>query len=306
MFMFGVPEAKRIKRSEFLAADNTSDGSKNSSREASPSHPEDHQLQVEVDYGFEYDFISPPEDIQQPKLLNTIPISDMRPGKKEDEDDDSQEATFQFRLFTITNNKSSALPPSPSGGQHVHQTIRLSPTPEPTALIGEVSLEKACFIRPRRPDSFHFTSALPEAKQSLLKSQFADVALSTLDVLLNASTTKWPGAAVPWRVINLTLANPPKKVAQPGRRSQPTFKAHPRPRPSKKRRILLRRQLVAKSEATKQQKLSDEAEREKRTRRNREKKVKRKEREKQKKQAGGAESNPVVSGSGTTTAVAGP
>jgi hypothetical protein len=301
MFMFGVPEAKRIKRSEFLGADNTSHGSKNSSRQASPSHPEDHQLQVEVDYGFEYDFISPPEDTQQ----RGNPISDIEPGEKEDED--GREATFQFRLFTKTTNKSSALP-SGSGGHHVHQAIRLSSTPEPTALTDEVSLENAGFIRPRRPDSYHFTSALPEAKQSLLKSQFADVAMSTLDVLLNASTTKWPGAAVPWRVINVTLANSPKKVAQPLRLSQPTLKARPqpRPRPSKKRRILLRRQLAAKSEAKQQQKLSDEAEREKRTRRNREKKVKRKQREKQKKKASEAESNPVVTVTGTTTTVAGP
>lgn len=300
MVMFGVPEAKRIKRSELLAADNSSHASQNSSRQVSPSHPDD---QVEVDYGFEYDFISPPEDTQQRGNLTTTPISDIGPGEKHHED--SQEATFQFRLFARPNNNSSALP-SASGGQHVHQAIRLSSTPEPAALTDEVSLENAHFIRPRRPDSYHFTPALPESKQSLLKSQFADVALSTFDVLLNASTTKWPGAAVPWRVINVTLANQPKKVVRPTSISRPAFNARPRPRPSKKRRILLRRQLAAKSEVAQRQKLSDEAEKEKRTRRNREKKVKRKEREKQKKKAGDAESNPIVSVSSTTTAIAGP
>lgn len=295
MMMFEVPEAKRIKRSAFLAANsdgNSSDGSSgHTSRQVSPSRAEDHQ--IEIDYGFEYDFVSPPQDAQKPVAESGVA------------EEEKEEATYQFRLFNQTQTKSSSSPSSKE--LQVQQAIRLSSTPEPESF----SIETARFVRPRRPESYHFTSALPEATQSLRRSQYEDVAVSTREVLLSASTTKWPGAALPWRVINITLnsttttttktKSPSSSTSRPKRGSiqielsrnssqtPSTRKLQPRPRPSKNRRILLRRQLAAKVEASQQQTLTDAAEREKRTRRNREKKLKRKEREKLKKEPQAAE-----------------
>lgn len=306
--MFEVPEAKRIKRSAFLAANsdgNSSDGSGQSSRQVSPAHAEGHQ--VEIDYGFEYDFVSPPQPAQKSVVESGLVAEEEQKGEENDDEkgQENEEATYQFRLFNQTQTNSSSSPLSKA--LQVQQAIRLSSTPEPESF----SIETARFVRPRRPESYHFTSALPEATQALRKSQYEDVAVSTREVLLSASTTKWPGTALPWRVINISLntttttttttKSPPSSTSRPKRgpmqtepsgsssqgpstrKLQPRTLPRPRPRPSKSRRILLRRQLAAKAEASQRQILTDAAEREKRTRRNREKKVKRKEREKLKK-----------------------
>ncbi|KAK5050629.1 hypothetical protein LTR84_003911 [Exophiala bonariae] len=293
--MFEVPKAKRIKRSTFLAGnsdENSSDGSRRSSRQVSPSQPEEEHQIVEVDYGFQYDFVTP----QQQAAQDPIPASVAKPGNQEnaeDQDQENEEPTYQFRLFnqpTTTSGSTSNPQSSQLPTQH-HQAIRLSTTPEPG--ITEYSLESARFIRPRRPDTYHFTSALPPATQLQRQSQYLETAMSSHDVLSNA-TSKWPGTAVPWRVITITLPSTSTSTTKksPFSRSSKTqattstpkaLHPQPRPRPSKKRRIHLRRQLAAKAEAAQRATVTDAAEREKRTRRNREKKVKRKEREKRKK-----------------------
>ncbi|KEF52210.1 uncharacterized protein A1O9_11837 [Exophiala aquamarina CBS 119918] len=303
MYMFEVPEAKRIKRLEILATDDGDNGSQrsrhSSSRQVSPSRsqPEDQdrQADVKVDYGFEYEFISLSQAQSQTQVTQEKPGPGHKKGEEEDRES-SEEPSYQFRLFTKPTTTSISDPvvdrkPSLT-------TIRLSTTPEPNSALltsaSDVPLSSVHFVRPQRPESqyYYFTSALPPAKQALLKSQYAEVALSTRDVLSNASMTKWPGAAVPWRVIKTKVSNMTSATTKDPSNarkgallaSRPRPGSGPRLRPSKKRRIHLRRQLTAKSAATEQQKLSDEAEREKRTRRNREKKVKRKEREKRKKQ----------------------
>lgn len=305
--MFGVPAAKRIKRSEFLAADDNDDGSQSSknssSRAASPSPfqpggSNKDLVDVNVDYGFEYDFISPSQSQSQSQVFQQRAGPGHENGEEEGQEP-SEEPSYQFRLFTTPGTTTTNNDKTPSSDLHLREgqhLIRLSTSPEPaTALLAseqEVSLEKAHFVRPHRPESqyYYFTASLPEARQAQLKSQYADVALSTSDVLLNAATTKWPGTAVPWRVVKVTVATKGRSALKKGlplaqttiaSRSHLTSR---KARPSKRRRIHIRRQLAAKSAAKEQQKLSDEAEREKRTRRNREKKVKRKEREKRKRQ----------------------
>jgi len=317
MSIFGLPEAKRIKRSEFLATGN--DSSSRSSRHSSPSQgslsEDQDQNQAKVDYGFEYDFVAPSQSQSQPQIPRQRPgASHEKCGEEDEDQEESEEASYQFRLFTkhstatTTTSSSNKIPSSSShtattntttttnNTEQALTTIRLSATPEPglgtLASEPEISLEKTHFTRPHRPESQHyyFTSSLPLAKQSLLRSQYAAVALSSHDVLSRATASKWTGTALPWRVINLTANTPHPRPSKKGpattshSKTQPQGSGkQPRRRPSKKHRIMVRRQLAAKSAAKEQLKLSEEAEREKRTRRNREKRVKRKEREKRKK-----------------------
>jgi hypothetical protein len=181
--------------------------------------------------------------------------------------------------------------PEPATGD---ATIRLSATPEPVALDDALSLDKAHFLRPNRPETYYFTAALPEETVQRLKAEYAAVAMSTTDVVSRAESTRWPGTVLPWRLIRVQLLNKASRstgqhqsgqvdstAAQHNNSTQQ--KARARSRPSKKRRILVRRRLALRSELAAQAKVTEETEKEKRTRRNREKKVKKKEREKRKK-----------------------
>lgn len=224
--------------------------------------------QIQIDYGFEYDFISP--------IPDPLEASEAPPDIGAGDEQDQAKPAYQFRLFTSRpdsankNTREDVLKPS----------IRLSPTPPPINLSESLSLDKAHFVRPHRPDSYYFTSSLPTETLSSLKSQFAEVALSSSDVLSLAEVTKWPGSALPWRVINVKLAMP---SWQTQKQTTPVASSLKSRKPSKKRRIILRRRLARAKEAAQLQKLAEETEKEKRTRRNREKKVKKKEREKRKK-----------------------
>lgn len=281
---------------------------------ASPSRDVDNS-EIQVDYGFEYDFFTPPNtssshepaksDAQSEKPLRSqIPEQSLDPKDPHHEDEDA-ETTYQFRLFT--SHPSSELSKS-NNAAPVRDTIRLSATPPPSAtnlnMTDSISLENTQFVRPRRPDSYYFTSALPASTLSSLSLQYSDTALSTTDILARAKTTQWPGTSLPWRVIHVKLAKPapalpPSRLPSSSRlSSRPTStssRSHHNPRPSKKRRLVLRRRSAAQVDLAEKAKAADEADREKRTRRNREKKVKRKEREKRKKQdaAGSLGSDPI-------------
>ncbi|KAI1609719.1 hypothetical protein EDD36DRAFT_467783 [Exophiala viscosa] len=263
--MFEVPDAKRIKRSELFHGDS----SPQSSRSVSPTAASDHEDEPnpsKIDYGFEYDFISPDQKPAQPSQANIT--------HEPSNDDNADEQEFDFRLFTT-----AATQPS--------QAIRLSATPPPADPTEVPSLDEANFLRPNRPDNYYFTSALPPNSIGALKSQYATVALSTTDVLSLATLTNWPGTAIPWRCIHVKLTKP-TKLSQGHDRKTVTKQLHSttdsrRGRPSKKRRILFRKRLALRANLAAQAEHDEEAEREKRTRRNREKKVKRKEREKRKK-----------------------
>lgn len=257
----------RIKRSELFDADN----SPHSSPSASPIIAE-----RDPDYGFEYDFIT---------AVSSAP--DIAPVSREAD----MEEEYQFRLFTAGPR---ATPGTVQPGPSTKATIRLSLTPPPTALTESWSLDKAQFVRPNRPDSYYFTSATPHETKNIMKAEYADVAVSASDVLFRAQSTKWPGTALPWRLIHVQLVNPGNnsryKSLPPSSVSKDVSHAASRlnrKRPSKKRRILLRRRLALRADMAAQVKATQESEQEKRTRRNREKKVKRKEREKKKKLVSG-------------------
>jgi len=290
--MFEVPNAKRIKRSELLQRDE-SPQSRSSSRSTTPlGAQEDESAQnVKPDYGFQYDFINPVSNTSE------TAAHESQESTKADDDQNQEEQEYQFRLFTSAPQQQSAEQPS----QPTKPKIRLSATPPPEDLAESLSLDKASFIRPNRPESYYFTSAVPPRLLEDLKSQYTQVALSTSDVLSRASSTHWPGTVLPWRCIHVELLNPHHhKLSDPSNRkpyvsvsvrattkqdssTRSSDAAGKRTRPSKKSRILLRRRLALRAELVAQTLKSDEVERQKRTQRNREKKVKRKEREKRKK-----------------------
>ncbi|EXJ91301.1 hypothetical protein A1O1_04411 [Capronia coronata CBS 617.96] len=306
--MFEVPNAKRIKRSDLFHTDNSPTGSEadSRSRSASPAdidtdHDDGDATITVPDYGFEYDFISPTVAAIPPKS-EAVPTTSKKTEVHDNqthEDDQEQEQEFQFRLFTSATVTAQTQKPSQSSQQQssnvARPTIRLSRTPSPAPLSGQdglLSLDKAHFVRPHRPETYYFTAALPADTAQALKSQYAEVAVSTSHVLSRSKSTIWPGSVLPWRVIHVELVAPNRrgqgtvtkstagKVSGPGLASRSTS----RPKPSKKRRIVLRQRLAKRAEMAAQAVAAELTEKEKRTRRNREKKVKRKEREKMKKQ----------------------
>ncbi|EXJ53904.1 hypothetical protein A1O7_09240 [Cladophialophora yegresii CBS 114405] len=293
--MFAVPDAKRVKRSRLFHEDDDSHGSRASSRSASPGEPPSDN--IEVSYGFEYDFVTPTlADVEAPRFPDEpLPVTD------------AEEPEYQFRLFAPgTSSRAQHQQPKPATAD---ATVRLSATPEPVALADALSLDKAHFIRPNRPESHYFTAALPEATIQQLKGEFAAVAMSTTDVISRAESTCWPGTALPWRVIQVELLNkqsgsgvqrPLEQVdsTTSQRKSSAQQRARVRTRPSKKRRILVRRRLALRKELGNQAKATDEMEREKRTRRNREKKVQKKERERRKKNEADGRGHSIERGEG--------
>jgi hypothetical protein len=264
---------------------------------------------VKPDYGFQYDFINPVSHTSE------TTAHESQAPKADDDDktqDQEEEQEYQFRLFTSSAPQQSAPAQAQPSRPTTNPTIRLSATPPPEALAESLSLDKANFIRPNRPDeSYYFTSAVPERLLNDLKSQYSQVALSTSDVLSRATSTPWPGTALPWRCIHvIELVNPRSrhKLNRDPSNNTPSASVRAatnledintsssnadanagrqhdrqRTRPSKKSRILLRRRLALRAERAAQAEKSAELERQKRTHRNREKKVKRKEREKRKK-----------------------
>jgi hypothetical protein len=270
----------RVKRSELFQEEEgvqSTHGSEASSRSASPIHDNDHHGAgdngLKVDYGFDYDFITPDS-------VPKIPPTAHKPDAAADEEQE-EEPEYQFHLFTSASKPTTTDSDPTTSIAKAKSTIRLSltPPPDPAGLSISVSLDRAEFVQPNRPDGYYFTSAFPRESVDLLRSQYAEVAVSSSDVLYRAITSKWPGAAMPWRLIPVQLAN---RVREP-RISNKVLPSSKRGRPSKKRRILQRRRLALRAELAAQAQKAEETEREKRTRRNREKKVKRKEREKRKK-----------------------
>ncbi|KIX03724.1 uncharacterized protein Z518_07277 [Rhinocladiella mackenziei CBS 650.93] len=272
--MFAVPDAKRIKRSELFQTDDSARNSSSSSPVNTQNDPDNKILAA--DYGFEYDFIAP-KDASSTTPRELDGVQSLK---------GAQEQEYSFRLFTPAA-KSTPQGSSSQISSSKPTTVQLSPTPEPTTLSDALSLEKAHFIHPNRPDGYYFTSAFPPETIQALKCQYADVAVSASDILSRASSMEWPGTALPWRVIHVRLANRRSLKSESSSTTETTTeRALGRTgvkKPSKKRRILLRRRHTLRTELAAQAKVAEESEREKRTRRNREKKVKRKEREKRKK-----------------------
>ncbi|EXJ93092.1 hypothetical protein A1O3_01648 [Capronia epimyces CBS 606.96] len=282
--MFAVPGAKRIKRSELFEAGDSPPGSQADSRSGSPASPgcRDSDGVVAVpNYGFDYDFISHEVQVEAglPEASNHA-----------ENGEGDQEQEYQFRLFTAATSRPKAQTSQLQSPTSLRPTIRLSRSPSPSALDRAPGLDTAHFVRPYRPQTYYFTSALPQETIQTLRSQYVEVAVSTSEVLSRAKSASWPGSTLPWRVIHVELSNSPPSADQTAQsRSSAFVKAHDasssrsKSKPSKKRRIVLRRRLVKHNELVAEAMDAEMAEREKRTRRNREKKVKRKEREKRKK-----------------------
>jgi hypothetical protein len=268
--MFGLPDAKRVKRSRLFHDDDGSQASGDVSRSASPTNSESAEKPLDaVSYGFDYDFVAPKYPPVQPVRQSS-----------EGHPDEDVEPEYQFRLFT--SKPTSEPNPDQADTNAAEPRIKLSATPEPAALTEALSLENAHFVRPHRPEAYYFTSKLPEETLHELKSQYQTAAVSTLDLISRAHVL-WPGASLPWRIVNVKLLNKPSHANTSVPISRPTTSSGKRLRPSKKRRILVRRRLALREERAAQAKVVQETEQEKRTRRNREKKVKKKERDKRKK-----------------------
>ncbi|KIW41232.1 uncharacterized protein PV06_06806 [Exophiala oligosperma] len=318
--MFEVPQAKRVKREDlFRQDDDNPESSRPSSRSTSPEETQEvgrrDEEVIRPDYGFEYDFITPKSVEREEKVLDQGQTLD----QVEHDDDDhhakgeeEEPIEYQFRLFTTTSSFSATTNTNTNTKQPLttqralqqrrpKSTVRLSVTPPPEDFIeSTLSLENAGFVRPNRPDGYYFTSSRPTATIETSRSQYSQTALSDSDVLARAGSTKWPGTTLPWRCVHVTLvaSSDPKKKKEKSLQishdpNGPSSAAVtitdrrsrlPRPRPSKKRRILNRRRLALRAELALQSQKTEELERQKRTLRNREKKVKRKEREKLKKQ----------------------
>lgn len=241
------------------------------------------------DYGFEYEFISPDVDQAEGKARPLAPAPKDKEIAEDVDQDQEEEQEYQFRLFT-----SAATQPKAQSPTFIKPIIRLSRSPSPVVgLDRALSLDKAHFIRPNRPDTYYFTAALPAETVHSLRSQYAQVAVSTSDVISRAKATSWPGTTLPWRVIHVQLANRSSSardrhvveaiVKTTHESSSSKSNSKPKAKSSKKRRIVLRRRLAKSAELAAQAVEAELTEKEKRTRRNREKKVKRKEREKKKK-----------------------
>jgi hypothetical protein len=263
--MFEVLGAKRVKRSHLFQEEDVEE-SDASSRPLEPLALEIgvHDKHTKVDYGFDYEFIT----------SDAVPVAST--SKVVNEEDGSNEPEFQFRLFNTTAKKDATSQSSKIVANH---KIRLSATPEPEVTTEAPSLQQARFVQPNRPDPYYFTAASSAA----VKSQYQEAALTTGDVLCGANIS-WPGAALPWRCIQVRLAKSckPRYNCSKSKTNTLILEERKRARPSKKRRTILKRRQELRNELAAQSKAAEETEREKRTRRNREKKVKRKERDKKK------------------------
>jgi hypothetical protein len=280
--MFDVPNAKRIKRSDFEAEQRGDEGSLGDATDPRDSVDLDKSVLESRDtlmnYGFEYDFITPQQSgPQRPPLEQT------------DEDQ------YEFRLFS---NPAPAAPATPAVAEADHgngptsrqaRIITLARSPTPSSALPE---QEGRILRPR-PDSNYLTKP-----SSALKAQYAATAVSPT-TLVTLAHTPWPGTELPWRTIHVPLSQLHNSLRPAPQRHSPTT-TNRRPKPSKKRRILLRQRLAARLRSQpkpKPTKIVNEKgeleldlppeEREKRTARNREKKLKRREREREKKKAAG-------------------
>ncbi|KAJ9657433.1 hypothetical protein H2198_004308 [Neophaeococcomyces mojaviensis] len=283
--MFEVPNAKRLKRSELL---------EDNSNERVSLTAKSQEIEIEAlvgtsegeeevpNYGFEYDFIDRATSEAQPVL---------------EQEPEPAEETFQFNLFLApadrpapTATASSATETEPKSGPALI-SIR-SPSPAP---LNDIS---ASNFAQQRPDSYYLTSSLPVSTQQRLQESYTSSAVSA-DTILALSRKAWPGTSLPWRVINLPC-NPRQIIVhkvrhQPGSNTsdiqQPRVtttdinnKINRRPRPSKKRRLMIRAKVQKRRALIDESKTKEEHEKEKKNKKNRDRKVKRRAKERREKE----------------------
>lgn len=278
--MFEIPSAKRVKRSQLFDSESDSDKGYAKAPEIPRSRKNNHddKKDIEIDgipnYGFEYDFI-------RQNSAHTSPQPASLPTQQNPE-------TYHFHLFKPATAQISPDPSSQTHAQQAQQQSQPQPisisirSPSPPSTTAHPPI-----LKDLRPASYYFTSALPPATLSHLRSTYSTSAISGRTIL-SLSQTPWPGTHQPWRVIHLP-AHPKqvvvhKSLSTPGKRHpSPDAPARARvggkPRPSKKRRERARRTRPRIDES----KSKEQHEREKRTRKNRERKVKRRAKEREEK-----------------------
>jgi hypothetical protein len=281
--MFKVPEAKRVKRTEFFEEDvHLSEGESEDNHEAVPA------------YGFEYDFIDVKSFTPNSSLATHAKHSD--DAHKCPKEEKRPEQKFEFNLFApSTDNEAKAT-------QHAKISLRASPSP------GD-ALSEGRFIKPNRSDTYYFTSSLSQSELRELRSQYLTSAVTSNEIS-RRSKAAWPGMKMEWRIIapksvivrrkrassedtdlpadtngisridpKIEIHNnsssekllPPVPVSTVGRRTKP----------SKKRRILLRKRIARQTKLTGE--ANDQAIREKKSAMNRKNKLRRREKEREKK-----------------------
>ncbi|KAL9619733.1 MAG: hypothetical protein Q9160_005664 [Pyrenula sp. 1 TL-2023] len=297
--MFELPNAKRVRRSD---AFDTPPSSPSASSSPPPRSPDQliHSAKLpQLELTFED---KTPHDKSSPKPVPSA--------------DNEEEGAYAFQLFRS--------PAQPKPHYHRQQKPAhdeqhnaekdgadgvepsLSPILLPPSKITRINIRSPTppspgsggFVNPHRPRSYYFTfstaaaaNANASGKDSLLhtavaaEKEYAAVAVDGLDVRARARSVKWPGTALPFRVIHINI--PPTSTSFPSF-SSPPHHTHTPPDPnkklqkcraSKKHRIALRKKLKLAVAAEQRTREEAEADRGKRTRRNREKKVKRRERE---------------------------
>jgi hypothetical protein len=298
--MFEVPEAKRVKRTEFFEQDaHPGDRSGNES---------DEDVEAAPAYGFEYDFIDVNSSMPEPNLAKGPEhAEDVPKGPREEK---RSEHKFAFNLFAPSTG------PEDTATKHAKITLRASPSP------GDAQSEGR-FLKPNRLDTYYFTSSLSQSELEQLRSQYLAVAV-TSDEIFRRSKTTWPGMRMAWKVIA------PKSVVVRHKGKSPVDTRYPalnedmnapfepayantkreipgaaatqttlpplsasglvrRTKPSKKRRIFLRKRLAMQTKLTGEAK--NQAIREKKSAMNRKNKLRRREKEREKKKAAQGEGN---------------
>lgn len=278
---------ERVKRNELF--DNESVETKNDLEDDEGIFP--------PSYGFDYNFI----EINQPAA--TVPSHDIptAPDVATTTPPPETEDKFEFRLFA---------PSSTTPTTNTKITLCASPS------HSDIPLADGHFVKPNRPDDYYFTASLTETELQTLGHQYSTTAVSSAEILLGANKA-WPGTSLPWRVISLpastqprqrkpsispqntialaqTIEAPPPKVPNPN--TAPTHPSTPSPppsihmntrrtKPSKKRRIFLRRRLKLRTKLAGEAK--EQAIRDKKTAMNRKNKLRRREKEREKRRKEG-------------------
>lgn len=279
--MFEAPAAKRVKRFELFSSE--------ADIEANLLPDDVNQDENTLpDYGFDYEFVE----------SNVVaPVEEAR-----------KEETFQFNLFrtatkTTSNVKNSEPESNATANTNPTQeaqepqvaliSIR-SPTPEPSGATGPGGLNRP------RPDSFYFTASAPSSALEKLHQEYSKSTISG-EAILTGSRRPWPGTHLPWRIISFPThlkqivedRTGTKDVGLSVQSQAPAVttsdmiaarKARQRPRPSKKRRDLLKKKSVHRQALIDASKTKEEHEKEKRNKKNRERKLKRRAKERREKE----------------------
>ena len=200
----------------------TSTSSRSSSSSQTSHGPTPHQLPIQPDYDFSYDFVDH-RSLREPSIDPEIAPDHDATAPKED-------PSYEFRLFSTTTP--------------THITLPRSPSPSTLTSAGK-------FLRPR-PDADYLTSSLPASILLTLRSQYSDAAVAGADII-HAASNAWPGTKIPWKVTRLPAFAkqvfihrlPPTEHTVTAMSAEFVSLGHEslkrrRTKPNKKRRIFLR------------------------------------------------------------------